>query len=706
MEPVASSSFAKSVSSMQLRSGRVPSRYIFINDKNAYLIKRKTSNKIRTAKYTLVTFLPIFLFEQFRKWSNVFFLLIALLQQIPNLSPTGRYTTIIPLSFIMSVSAIKEIIEDIKRQRDDREVNNQLVSVIKKGTWTMQKWRSIKVGDIVRVRCDESFPADLVLLSSSDPEGICYIETSNLDGESNLKIRQSPISTKMLTDPKDLIELGGTVNAEPPTSLIYDFSGLLIQDKISEPLGPYQLLLRGTKLRNTAWIFGVVVYTGHETKLFLNFTKVPYKQSSVDKITNTLMVIMFVLFILICVLCTFFNYFYHKALKTHWYLELEDYSAIDVLYNISGFVILFHNVIPISLQVTLEVVRFIQAMFINVDLEMYHEESDIPASARTSNLNDELGQVKYVFADKTGTLTKNSLLLKHIAVASNTYSINSLANSKQPFPSEVHHLLLCMTICHTAIPERQSDGKIKYNAESTDERALVDAAALLGYIFQERTHDAIVVDVRGIRSVFQILCTLEFTSARKMMSVIARDNQGRIRMFCKGADDAIVEKASLSGNRNVHRLIKTVDKYAEEGLRTLCFAYKDVSTQEFDQWKILHDAAMNNLHRRSSDLAIVADQIEQNLTIMGVSGIEDELQDGVPNTIASLREAMINIWVLTGDKQQTAINIGYSSKLLEHSMKLIVMNLSSYRETRNALINCMQVCIETTYKYTGCKRVC
>ncbi|CAH1972047.1 unnamed protein product [Acanthoscelides obtectus] len=698
MEPVASSSFAKSVSSMQLRSGRVPSRYIFINDKNAYLIKRKTSNKIRTAKYTLVTFLPIFLFEQFRKWSNVFFLLIALLQQIPNLSPTGRYTTIIPLSFIMSVSAIKEIIEDIKRQRDDREVNNQLVSVIKKGTWTMQKWRSIKVGDIVRVRCDESFPADLVLLSSSDPEGICYIETSNLDGESNLKIRQSPISTKMLTDPKDLIELGGTVNAEPPTSLIYDFSGLLIQDKISEPLGPYQLLLRGTKLRNTAWIFGVVVYTGHETKLFLNFTKVPYKQSSVDKITNTLMVIMFVLFILICVLCTFFNYFYHKALKTHWYLELEDYSAIDVLYNISGFVILFHNVIPISLQVTLEVVRFIQAMFINVDLEMYHEESDIPASARTSNLNDELGQVKYVFADKTGTLTKNSLLLKHIAVASNTYSINSLANSKQPFPSEVHHLLLCMTICHTAIPERQSDGKIKYNAESTDERALVDAAALLGYIFQERTHDAIVVDVRGIRSVFQILCTLEFTSARKMMSVIARDNQGRIRMFCKGADDAIVEKASLSGNRNVHRLIKTVDKYAEEGLRTLCFAYKDVSTQEFDQWKILHDAAMNNLHRRSSDLAIVADQIEQNLTIMGVSGIEDELQDGVPNTIASLREAMINIWVLTGDKQQTAINIGYSSKLLEHSMKLIVMNLSSYRETRNALINCMQDLATDTWR--------
>ncbi|VEN60138.1 unnamed protein product, partial [Callosobruchus maculatus] len=508
MEPTASSSFAKSVSSIHIRSA-LQSRYVIINNKNVYFIRRSASNKIRTAKYTLITFLPIFLFEQFRKWSNVFFLLIALLQQIPNLSPTGRYTTIIPLTFIMTVSAVKEIIEDVKRQRDDRDVNNQ------QGTWTTQKWRNIKVGDIVRVRCDEAFPADLVLLSSSDPDSVCYIETSNLDGESNLKIRQCPYSTKHLTDPKDLVELGGTVHAEPPSSLIYDFNGVLMQpDKFNEPLGPYQLLLRGTKLRNTAWIYGVVVYTGHETKLFLNFTKVPYKQSSVDKITNVLMIIMFILFILICILCTICNYIYHEALKTHWYLQLEEYNALDVFYNITSFVILFHNVIPISLQVTLEVVRFIQAMFINVDLEMYHEESDIPATARTSNLNDELG-----------TLTKNSLLLKDIAVGSGSYSINFLANADRPVPNDVHELLLCMTICHTAIPERQPDGKIKYNAESTDERAL-------------------------------ILCTLEFSSERRMMSVIAKDRQGRIKLYCKGSDDAITEKASLSGSRNFLNLLK------------------------------------------------------------------------------------------------------------------------------------------------------
>ncbi|VEN56035.1 unnamed protein product [Callosobruchus maculatus] len=589
MEPTASSSFAKSVSSIHMRSA-LQSRYVIINNKNVYFIRRSASNKIRTAKYTLITFLPIFLFEQFRKWSNVFFLLIALLQQIPNLSPTGRYTTIIPLTFIMTVSAVKEIIEDVKRQRDDRDVNNQQVNVIKRGTWTTQKWRNIKVGDIVRVRCDEAFPADLVLLSSSDPDSVCYIETSNLDGESNLKIRQCPYSTKHLTDPKDLVELGGTVHAEPPSSLIYDFNGVLMQpDKFNEPLGPYQLLLRGTKLRNTAWIYGVVVYTGHETKLFLNFTKVPYKQSSVDKITNVLMIIMFILFILICILCTICNYIYHEALKTHWYLQLEEYNALDVFYNITSFVILFHNVIPISLQVTLEVVRFIQAMFINVDLEMYHEESDIPATARTSNLNDELGQVKYIFADKTGTLTKNSLLLKDIAVGSGSYSINFLANADRPVPNDVHELLLCMTICHTAIPERQPDGKIKYNAESTDERALVDAAARIGYVFKERTHDSIVVNVRGTKHVFQILCTLEFSSERRMMSVIAKDRQGRIKLYCKGSDDAITEKASLSGSRNFLNLLKRVDRLAEEGLRTLCFAVKNLPKRQYEQWKALHD---------------------------------------------------------------------------------------------------------------------
>nr|CAI5827527.1 unnamed protein product [Callosobruchus analis] len=471
MEPRASPSFAKSVSSIQIRSA-VQSRYVIINNKSVYFIRRTASNKIRTAKYTLITFLPIFLFEQFRKWSNVFFLLIALLQQVPDLSPTGRYTTIIPLTFIMTVSAVKEIIEDVKRQRDDRD-----------GTWTTQKWRNIKVGEIVRVRCDESFPADLVLLSSSDPDGVCYIETSNLDGESNLKIRQCPYNTKMLTDPKDMVDL----------------SVLMQPEKYNEPLGPYQLLLRGTKLRNTAWIYGVVVYTGHETKLFLNFTKVPYKQSSVDKITNVLMVIMFILFILICILCTVCNYVYHEKLKTHWYLQLEEYSALDVFYNISTFVILFHNVIPISLQVTLEVVRFIQAMFINVDLEMYDEESDIPASARTSNLNDELGQV---------------------------------------------------------------------------------------------------------------------------------------------------------------------DRLAEDGLRTLCFAVKNLSKQEYEQWKGFHDRAMSSIYRRPSDLAVIFDQIEQDLVILGASGIEDELQEGVPETIASLREATINIWVLTGDKQQTAINIGDTRRVL------------------------------------------
>ncbi|MBN3273318.1 AT8A1 ATPase, partial [Polyodon spathula] len=197
------------------------------------------SNHVSTAKYNVLTFLPRFLYSQFRRAANSFFLFIALLQQIPDVSPTGRYTTLVPLLFILVVAALKEFIEDL-----------------------------VAVGEIVKATNGEHLPADLVILSSSEPQAMCYIETSNLDGETNLKIRQGLQITSEIKDLDSLTRLAGRMECESPNRHLYDFVGnITIDGHSTVPLGPDQILLRGAQLRNTQWIHGIVVYTGHDTKL-------------------------------------------------------------------------------------------------------------------------------------------------------------------------------------------------------------------------------------------------------------------------------------------------------------------------------------------------------------------------------------------------------------------------------------------------------
>ncbi|VEL36777.1 unnamed protein product [Protopolystoma xenopodis] len=185
------------------------------------------NNKISTAKYSFATFIPKFLFEQFRRYANIFFLIIALLQQIPNVSPTGRYTTAVPLAIILTVSAIKEIVEDFKRHKADVSTNNSEVQVLDGTTWKTVRWCQVLVGNIVKVTNQHSIPADLVLLASSEPEAMCYVETSNLDGETNLKLRQGPSLTSNLLTAQELNGFRGQIECELPNRKLDEFVGNL-----------------------------------------------------------------------------------------------------------------------------------------------------------------------------------------------------------------------------------------------------------------------------------------------------------------------------------------------------------------------------------------------------------------------------------------------------------------------------------------------
>lgn len=265
-------------------------RVIHLNNPPANAVSKYVDNHISTAKYNIATFIPKFLFEQFSKYANLFFLFTAALQQIPNISPTNKYTTIGPLMIVLLVSAGKELVEDYKRKKQDRELNQSKAKVLLGTNFETTKWINIRVGDIVRVESEESFPADLVLLASSEPEGLCYIETANLDGETNLKIKQAIPETAHLVSPSELSRLSGRVRSEQPNSSLYTYEGTLTMEvgggEKELSLSPEQLLLRGATLRNTPWVHAIVVFTGHETKLMRNATATPIKRTAVENMLN------------------------------------------------------------------------------------------------------------------------------------------------------------------------------------------------------------------------------------------------------------------------------------------------------------------------------------------------------------------------------------------------------------------------------------
>ncbi|KAH8300651.1 hypothetical protein KR018_001323 [Drosophila ironensis] len=660
------------------------------------------NNRITTAKYNIISFLPSFLFEQFRRYSNCFFLLIAMLQQIPDVSPTGRYTTLVPLMFILSVSAIKEIIEDIKRHRADNEINHRLIERLENGSWNIVRWEELTVGDIIKVGINTFFPADLILLSSSEPQAMCFIETANLDGETNLKIRQGVSATAGLLETKDLTRLEGNIECELPNRHLYEFNGVLREvNKSAVPLGNDQVLQRGAMLRNTSWVFGIVVYSGQETKLMKNSTSAPLKRSTVDKLTNTQILMLFMILISLCITSGLCNLFFTREhSETDWYLALVDFKSISLGYNLLTFFILYNNLIPISLQVTLELVRFLQALFINYDIEMYHEESNTPAMARTSNLNEELGMVKYIFSDKTGTLTQNVMEFKKCSIAGNAYSPKRTPEeslvvqnilSRHDTAEVIEEFLELLAVCHTVIPERKEDGTIIYHAASPDERALVEGAHKFGYIFDTRTPEYVEINALGERKRYEVLNVLEFTSSRKRMSLIVRTPDNRIKLFCKGADTVIYERLAPQEQAYRDKTLRHLEEFASQGLRTLCLAVADIRPDVYVEWRQTFHKASTALQNRESKLEDAANLIEINLRLLGATAIEDRLQDGVPETIASLLDAGIFLWVLTGDKQETAINIGYSCRLISHSMDIIILNEESLDVSAFSEIVCSSI---------------
>ncbi|XP_068651684.1 probable phospholipid-transporting ATPase 4 [Aristolochia californica] len=743
------------------------SRVVYCNQPRMHRRKplKYPSNYISTTKYNVVTFLPKAVFEQFRRVANLYFLLTAILSVTP-LAPFSAVSVIAPLAFVVGLSMAKEALEDWRRFMQDMKVNSRKVSIHKGGGQFINKtWQKIRVGDVVKIEKDQFFPADLFLLSSSYDDGICYVETMNLDGETNLKVKRSLEVTLPLDENVTFKDFTGTIRCEDPNPNLYSFVGNFEYERQVYALDPSQILLRDSKLRNTSFVYGVVIFTGHDSKVMQNSTKSPSKRSTIERKMDQIIYILFTLLVLISLISSV-----GFAVKTKfhmpnwWYLQPENTSnlydpqrpALSGVFHLVTALILYGYLIPISLYVSIEVVKVLQAMFINQDIQMYDEETGDTAQARTSNLNEELGQVDTILSDKTGTLTCNQMDFLKCSITGVSYGFRSSEveiaaakliaadlNGQNPQVSvpvesprdgaswaetgtslteialdsglspkveksqkpqikgfsfeddrlmggnwlrEVNSdviLLFCriLALCHTAIPElNEETGSFNYEAESPDEGAFLVAAREFGFEFCKRTQSSVFIRERysstgqPVEREFKILNLLEFSSKRKRMSVIVRDEDGQILLLCKGADSIIFERLSKNGRTYEEETSRHLTEYSEAGLRTLVLAYRKLEESEYTAWNNEFLKAKTTIGpEREAFLERVADFMEKDLVLVGATAVEDKLQKGVPRCIDKLAQAGLKIWILTGDKMETAINIGFACSLLRQGMRQITI---------------------------------
>ncbi|XP_073093762.1 phospholipid-transporting ATPase VD isoform X2 [Manis javanica] len=813
------------------------------------------NNRIRTTKYTLLNFVPRNLFEQFHR---------------------------------------------------------------KEKKYVDQCWKDVTVGDFIRLSCNEVIPADMVLLFSSDPDGICHIETSGLDGESNLKQRQVVRGYAEQDSEVDPEKFSSRIECENPNNDLNRFRGFLEHsNKERVGLSKENVLLRGCTVRNTEAVVGIVVYAGHETKAMLNNSGPRYKRSKLERRANTDVLWCVLLLVLMCFTGALGHGIWLSRYENILFFNIPEPDGHVISPVLAGFymfwtmIILLQVLIPISLYVSIEIVKLGQIYFIQSDVDFYNEKMDSTVQCRALNIAEDLGQIQYLFSDKTGTLTENKMVFRRCSVAGFDYcheenakrlesyqeassededfagapsgSLSNMAKLKAPSCRAVHNgplgskspthlagscftlgsgegasevphsrqaafsspietdvvpdtrlldkfsqitpqfftpldetipslpletlyivdffiaLAICNTVvvsapnqprqkiglsslsgmpiksleeiknlfqrlsvrrssspslasgkepssgvpnpfvsrlslfsrmkpvspveeevsqmrvspqassnsaCPTEVKIQTSDagvtnGKAEslpgqplasnlcYEAESPDEAALVYAARAYRCTLQSRTPEQVIVDFAALGPLtFQLLHILPFDSVRKRMSVVVRHPlSNQVVVYTKGADSVIMELLSVAspdgaslGNQETMirgRTQKHLDEYAERGLRTLCIAKRVMSDTEYTEWLRNHFLAETSIDNREDLLLESAMRLENKLTLLGATGIEDRLQEGVPESIEALHEAGIKIWMLTGDKQETAVNIAYACKLLAPEDKLFILNTQS-----------------------------
>ncbi|KAG5338797.1 hypothetical protein C0989_006224 [Termitomyces sp. Mn162] len=643
---------------------------------------RFPANIVRNQKYNAFTFLPIVFYEQFKFFFNLYFLLVALSQFIPALKIGYIVTYIAPLAFVLTVTMGKEAYDDYKRHLRDREANSQkylILDCLPDESSALARddaylhTRSVpssalRVGDLIHLEKNQRVPADLVLLHTSDSSGTCFIRTDQLDGETDWKLRVAVPECQKLEEAA-LAQLDAEIYADCPTKDIHTFigtftlnhppqvDGSLVSAPLVSPLTVENVLWANTVLAAGSAV-GMVVYTGAETRAVMNTshpeTKVGLLDLEINRLAKILCAVTFALSIVLVAL---------NGFRGLWYIYV------------------------FRLRVNLDMGKTVYAHQIMNDNEI----SD--TIVRTSTLPEELGRIEYLLSDKTGTLTQNEMEMKKLHMGTMSYGFDSMdevahqlevafgagdhghmrqtslstgaqlaTRGRRDMSSRVRDVVLSLALCHNVTPVTNDDGTVTYQASSPDEVAIVTWTQSVGLtlVFRDRTK----IDLRtpsGVIISFDVLDIFPFTSESKRMGIVVRDRQtGEITFLQKGADVVMAKIVQRND-----WLEEETGNMAREGLRTLVMARKRLGSQLYKDFKAQHHEASVKLEGRNEAMAaVVAEYLEHDLELLGLTGVEDKLQDEVKSTLELLRNAGIKIWMLTGDKIETARCIAISTKLV------------------------------------------
>ena len=529
-----------------------------------------------------------------------------------------------------------------------------------------------------------------MIIKSSNENGFCYLKTSNLDGETNLKPREAIAFYQTKIQCESDLSILGHIEIDTPNKNIYSINGCIITEKTEKKyFTEANCLLRGGVLKNVKFIYGIVIYTGKETKIMMNIKKGIEKNSSLDILLNKIVIIFIIIDVLSSILLGLvgikktndntprrgelkMDYVYHGSTLSH--------KVLEGVRTIVGFLYIFGALIPISLVISLEVVKSLQTVILFLE-EGYGEKKKI----LSLKLHENLGSIRYILTDKTGTLTKNEMQFKGCSIFTKLYSQsendestkdqNSIfsKNNECPFLTfgEVAlEFFINISINHNVLVNVESSSKehSSYSGSNPDEVVLVQAAKEVGVEFIERIAEKYTIKVNGSEINFELLNRFDFTSERKRSSIIIKDNFGRIKMYMKGADSVILKKINFFSLKNLYaKTTEHADKFAKEGLRTLCYSMKFLSEEEYNAFKVkftmLQEECLND-KSKTKEMEELISSLENNMLLLGVTALEDMLQDNVKESIKDFIDAGINVWMLTGDKLDTAESIGYSCRLI------------------------------------------
>ena len=596
--------------------------------------RRFPSNSVNHRKYNVFNLIPKFLFLQFRFFFNFFYLAITVTQLIPEFRIGFLITYVGPLMFVLLVSLVKELVDEFQRWKRDRELNMQRYKVLSRDGIRMMASQSLCVGHVLEIEAGERVPADLILLRTSDEIGSTFIKTTQLDGETDWKLRRSIPAMQACGN---LFGLDVEFEVEAPRAEIYDFAGKVTINGQTHAIGVESTIWCDASVASGS-VIGVVAYTGRDTRSAMNATPAPVKVGIFDIELNRYSSVLFALLFLASFLAASLNGF-----GNNFHILLV------------RFVLLFSFIIPISMRCNLDVSRLFYS--INIGNDMCIEG----AIMRNSSIPEELGRVQFVFTDKTGTLTRNEMEFRKL-------QIDNLIFTDQT--DDAHFFsFLALALCHCVTVTR--DG---FQASSPDEVALVKHAACIGFKLVDRSDTQMTIELKdGNRVTFEIMALLPFSSVWRSMGILVRSSTYGNLLICKGADSAISQMVLPN-----EWLMEVVGNLAREGLRTLVFACRKLDDDEMNRFMAEYREASTSVIDRSGRILSAFMSVSHSMELLGVTGVEDKLQDSVAETLEALSAANMKVWMLTGDKLETAICVALSSRLFCRETEYLI--LKSYEE--------------------------